>query len=389
MKFLMVQRFPGQIAAKGVFMKKSVLLVMARLTHSGVETMWRAVGPDWRERGWQAHILSTGDDDEGPFADALRASGYHVHHIPFRRHGLFAVVGFFWAVWRLLRRHRFGVVYVCCERANLWFGLLAALSGARLIRTVHNVFAFTGGLRLRRRLQRGLLRAVGAVHSAPSRAVQANEAERFGNPCHLLDNWIDDARFPLIAPRARIQGRAALGLVDDQWALLTAGSCHDYKNHQGLIQALALLPEPVLLLHAGSGPLEAEEIALAQSLGVANRVRRLGVVEDMAAVLAAADLFIMPSLHEGLGLAAVEALASGLPCVLSQVAGLEDLSELSLAGAWCGTDAASIAQAVRAVMARDPAQRQAQARRDAERTRMRFASAAGLEQVLALFEGRV
>lgn len=360
---------------------KSALSIMARLTHSGVETMLRAGGPIWRERGWVPHILSTGDEDEGPFAQTLRESGYVVHHVAFRRH-----VGFFLDIWRFLAKHRFDVVHIHCERANVWLGLLSVLSGARTYRMVNSIFAFTGELRLRRWFQRLLLRKIGVTFTAPTPDVIEHERWRFANPCRLLPNWIDDVRFPLVTPEMRRQARGTLGVSPDQFVLFSAGRCQPIKNHGAIIEAMALLPDTALYLHAGEGPLEAEEMALAERLGVSARIRFLGVVDAMSTVLAATDVFVMPSLAEGLGLAAVEALASGIPCVLSRVDGLSELMSVSRAGRWCGPDGASVAAAVREVMESDPDQRRSQARLDAEEALRLYSCRQGMDKLFSLYE---
>ena len=67
------------------------------------------------------------------------------------------------------------------------------------------------------------------------------------------------------------------------------------------------------------------EFNRAKELGITDRIRFLGWVENARAALAAADLFLMPSLYEGFSIAALEALALGLPAVLADTPGLSDL----------------------------------------------------------------
>lgn len=101
--------------------------------------------------------------------------------------------------------------------------------------------------------------------------------------------------------------------------------CHvgrlDYqKNHRFLLRAFALLKERVdeaELLLVGRGPLESELRDLAQELGIADSVHFLGVRQDVPEILKASDLFLFPSIVEGLGMAAVEAQAAGLPTLMS------------------------------------------------------------------------
>src|SRR5690606_23691552 len=87
--------------------------------------------------------------------------------------------------------------------------------------------------------------------------------------------------------------------------------------------AFAGLPEAdrrlAQLWIAGDGPLAADLWHEAVGLGVSGRVKLLGVVEDAGKLYAASDAFVMPSLHEGLPLALLEAMASGLPVIAAGV----------------------------------------------------------------------
>lgn len=360
-----------------------ILTVMARLQHSGTETMLRAIGPALRARGWDSHVLALSDSDSGPFAADLRQAGHIIHHIRFRRNLML-----FADLWQLLNRHRFNIVHIQSERANLWVALLALLSGARVIRTVNAVFDFRGGLRLRRMLQRRISRRLGVEWIAPSQSVIAHEASRFGNPCALLPNWIDGRRFPIRTETERLRARTLLGYQEDTFVIASAGSCSPVKNHSAILQALALLPENVRYLHLGTGPLEADEQALATALGIAHRVHWYGCVDDVATALAPADAFLMPSFNEALGLAAVEAMAIGLPCLLSRVNGLSDLQDFNPDGDSCDTTAPSIAEAVRRQKDKPQAALRARAAARARRIQASFGIEQGLRNLMALYGKR-
>ena len=76
---------------------------------------------------------------------------------------------------------------------------------------------------------------------------------------------------------------------------------------------------------AGEGELEKELKRLVVNLRLQNSVKFLGYVKDISSVLKKADIFLIPSLWEGFGLAAVEAMNASLPCVVGNVPGLGDL----------------------------------------------------------------
>lgn len=345
--------------------------------------MLRAVGPALTAQGWDSHVLSISDSDSGPFAAELQQAGHIIHHIRFRRNLMLFV-----DLWHLFRRHRFSIVHIQSERANLWIALLALLSGARVIRTVNMVFDFHGGLRLRRILQRRLSQWLGVEWVAPSLGVIAHEKSRFGNPCTFLSNWIDSQRFPVRTEEERLKARALLGYEDDTFVLASAGRCSPMKNHSAILQALTLLPENVRYLHLGTGPLEAEEQARATALGVAHRVHWCGCVDDVATALAPADAFLMPSFNEGLGLAAVEAMAIGLPCLLTRVNGLSDLETFNPDGEFCDTTAPSIAEAVRRQKAKPQAALRARAGARAQKIQASLGTEQGLKNLMILYGRR-
>jgi glycosyltransferase involved in cell wall biosynthesis len=115
--------------------------------------------------------------------------------------------------------------------------------------------------------------------------------------------------------------RRELGFAPDDFVMGHVGRFEPVKNHDLLLRILDEMllrrPESRLLL-IGEGPLERKIQERAQSLGIAERVQFTGPRSDVARLmLGAMDVFVMPSLYEGLGLAAVEAQAAGLPTILS------------------------------------------------------------------------
>jgi glycosyltransferase involved in cell wall biosynthesis len=114
--------------------------------------------------------------------------------------------------------------------------------------------------------------------------------------------------------------RKELGLCD-KFVLCNLGRFSRGKNHIFMLNilssALKLNPSCVLLL-AGSGPLEEKIKKIAAARGIAKNIIFLGPRTDVPSLYRAADAFIMPSLHEGFGLSAVEAQACGTRCFVSE-----------------------------------------------------------------------
>ena len=110
-------------------------------------------------------------------------------------------------------------------------------------------------------------------------------------------------------------------------SLLSVGRLHPSKNYSTILQALVGLKREWEYQIAGDGPLQSDLERLTHELGIAERVRFLGHVPDVAPLLSKADIFLIPSAWEGFGLAAVEAMDAGLPIIASDIPGLQELSD--------------------------------------------------------------
>ena len=167
---------------------------------------------------------------------------------------------------------------------------------------------------------------------AISEAVR-REVLRLGIPPErvpLVPSGVDAARFaPLreAGEEERRAARRALGLPREGPWVGTAATHHPRKGLDVLLRAAALLEgrgRRFFLLLAGEGPAGEELRALSRELGLEGRVFFPGKVEPSERIYAALDVFCLPSRKEGLGVAALEAMASGLPVAASRAGGLAE-----------------------------------------------------------------
>ncbi len=122
--------------------------------------------------------------------------------------------------------------------------------------------------------------------------------------------------------------RRELGVGKDEKLLLSVGELIRRKNHESVIRALALLRDPAYrYCICGRGELEEELRRLARELGLEDRVKFLGYREDIPRLCRAADLFVFPSLQEGMPMALMEAMAEKVPVVCSDIRGNRELVE--------------------------------------------------------------
>lgn len=107
--------------------------------------------------------------------------------------------------------------------------------------------------------------------------------------------------------------------------LVIVGRLSQEKGHEILLDALALLHRPWFLTVVGDGPLRLSLQRQSERLGIAPRIRWVGAVNDPSYFLTTADLFCMPSWHEGQGIALLEAAASRLPAIASDLPAIREV----------------------------------------------------------------
>ena len=303
-----------------------VLHIFNSLMPSGAETMWVAAAPILANQGIETHVVAT-HPEVGPYAEVMESVGFRVWHISHHSRRLWDW-RYFTDMLRMMRREKFDTVQIHPEAWRLANVVIARLAGvSRVSTTIHSCFHYVGLKRFQRSLIVRFIRLLGARIVACGESVQVAE-RAYGTRSILIWNWYDKARFAADSRRGYLETRRELGIPESAKVLACVGNCSSIKNHILLLKALALLPTNCWLLHVGAEDEEhTHEKKLSVALGVWDRCRFLGKRNDVARLLSASDVFVMPSLHEGLGIACIEALAMGLPAVVSDVEGLRDLAK--------------------------------------------------------------
>lgn len=253
-------------------------------------------------------------------------------------------------VW-LMRRERYDVVHTHMFASNLLGRLAATLAG------VPGIFATVQLIADREAwwqiLIDRLLQYKTATMIASSQAVRHSFIRRGIHPAKIkvIYNCVDLSRFETVDQAAARQTmRRAFGWNKDCFVVGAVARLEQVKGLAILIQAaeavVAALPQARFLV-VGDGPQRETLLAQVRRLGLEGRVILAGRRGDVPQVLPALDLFVLPSLSEALGIAAIEALASGLPVVASRVGGLPEVIVHGETG-WLTPpgDAARLAEAI-------------------------------------------
>jgi glycosyltransferase involved in cell wall biosynthesis len=256
------------------------------------------------------------------------------------------------ALVRLLRRERPQVfhAHMSSPVACKWGLAAAVLARVPAVLGTVQVGAYDPPNRSAYRQLRGLTRGVGR-YLAVSREIAAELTGKLGWPrgkVEVIYNAVDVERAAVDAPpglREQLGGGETLPLV------LTPARLNPQKGHRVLLEAVAEVPDALFLL-AGDGPERASLEAEAERLGVVDRVCFLGRREDVPQLLAACDVFALPSLYEGSSLAVLEAMAAGIPIVSSAIGGTDELIEDGRSGLLVPPgDAKALAGALRRMLA--------------------------------------
>jgi glycosyltransferase involved in cell wall biosynthesis len=348
-----------------------VLTVLHSHNSGGAEHHALQLMKGLRARG---HVPMFAGPMDGWLGDQVRAAGLAWHHIPL--HGLID----FPSVLRLAllaRRTGAQLIHGHLTRGAWYAGLAGRLARVANVATAHSDNAGRHFGRADR-----IIAVSGAVARFLEREGYRPERIR------MVHHGIADIAARLPAD-VRARTRAALGLADDMPCLLMAARIVSAKGHDTALHALARLKDqPWTLLLAGNhqrdlGP---QIQALAAELGLAERVRFLGLRDDVPALMAAADVLLAPSRREALSLTLLEASACRLPIVASTTGGIGEVVEEGASGRLVPPDdPAALAAALGPLLA-DPALRQAYGARARVRYETGFTENAMFDRTLAVYQ---
>lgn len=131
----------------------------------------------------------------------------------------------------------------------------------------------------------------------------------------------------------RDRKRKELGVSEDEILVLSVGELQVRKNHIAMLKAIASLNNSkIKYMICGCGALKDMLVQKASELGIGGNLLLPGHRYDIPEILKSADIFAHPSQREGLGIAAIEAMAAGLPLVSSNVQGIADFSKTGITG---------------------------------------------------------
>jgi glycosyltransferase involved in cell wall biosynthesis len=300
-----------------------ILHVLPDLVPYGAERVVASLAARRTRERFEAGIVSLYGEVPNSLAAPLRSEGIRIFHLNKHR-GLDPRM--FHRIFGVLREYRPDVIHT--HNYVLRYVLPPALlhNAPAIVHTIHNVAhlevdrigVWLQSLAFGRRVQPVVIAEEGAA-----------SFERVYGMVRppLIRNGIDVARYSASA-FGREQWRNKNGFSSDDLLFVCVARFYPQKNHKTLLEAFssgpAANPRAKLLL-AGDGYLRDEVEAQVRRLGLSEKVFLLGRREDVPELLAACDAFVLASLWEGNPLSVMEAMAAGLPCVVTAVGGVPEL----------------------------------------------------------------
>jgi glycosyltransferase involved in cell wall biosynthesis len=287
-----------------------VIHVLRQLNPGGIECWLERLIRHWREDSPEFHFALE-DNDFGSMASRFQELGVVLHHCPPPRQ----IVASWSSFDRLLSDFGpFSAVH-CHNHHASGFALAIAAKRGVPVRITHSHADFRGRSRGVRTAYEWLARHWIRVFSTVRLAVGAGAAQDLygvhGPEAEILPCGADFEALVGLDPKPD----------PDHFTLVHVGRLVPEKNHEFLIRIVAELIQretSTRLWLVGDGPLRGALEQMVADLGLQRHIEFLGTRHDVASILSRSDCFVFPSHCEGLGLAAIEAQAAGLPVLLAQ-----------------------------------------------------------------------
>lgn len=289
--------------------------------------MHHFLAPLLREGRARGHEM-VGATSEGPLLAPLRAEGFRILPLPLeRRASLSAQARGLAAMIRLMRAEKFDLVHAHMPLSGFFGRLAARAAGVPSVAYTCHGYLFNQPSPWPRRAASFAMEWTAGRLTDLYLTVSQEEAR---DARRLLiarrPIAIGNGRNPAIFhpdPAARARIRAALGVPEDRVVVVIVSRLVRHKGHPELLAAMESVPDAELwVVGERLGSDHGEDLeSYFQGSVLGPRLRRLGYRADTAAVLAAADIFALPSHFEGLPMSVIEAMLTGLPVVATDIRG--------------------------------------------------------------------
>lgn len=306
--------------------KRVILLNSCDGLYGGVESFLLNVFRYLDKSDFEVIFLTCGKSTYNMFKNEIYSSGGQIDTIPIYPNNFKNQFLAYRQLKNYLEKTKPDIIHI--NSGALSFQLLASLAAKQVgikvrILHSHNFIPNPQGIKkLYRNILKRVLRFTGTKYLAcSSGAANWMFSKKLikSNQVQIIPNGINTRDF-LYSEELRLKFRKEFDIGEDAYVIGHIGRFQKQKNHKFLIDIFnelqKIVPEAFLML-AGEGELKNEIIDYVKQLRIESKVIFLGERKDMGALLSAADAFVLPSLHEGLPISALEAQASGVNVFLA------------------------------------------------------------------------
>ena len=358
--------------------KMKILLLANHLNVGGITSYVYSLGCGMKAAGHYVYVAASG----GETLPKFKAAGIEFIRLPLNTKAEAGPKALF-SLFRLLlqlREKKIDIMHANTRVTQVVACLAARFSGVPFVSTCHGFF--------KTRVFRRVFPCWGKRVIAVSQQVKEHLTDDFrvdAGRIRVIANGIDIAKFKAMDPGSKNEAKIKLGLGSGPVIGIVA-RLSDVKGHVYLIEAMqkVLLDIPAAqLVIAGDGKMKDTLVSLSKRLGIAEKVFFVPTLADTLDVLSALDLFILPSLKEGLGLSLMEAMACGICSIGSNIGGIKTLIQDGYSGIL--VEPKNINAIYRAItgLLKDPAKREMLGANGREFITGRFS----LEQMVSSTEG--
>jgi glycosyltransferase involved in cell wall biosynthesis len=349
----------------------------------GLERVIQGLALGHHQRGLQPEVISVigpDDDDPHPFAAPLLDGGVPVHELRLHPRAYLAERR---AVRRLLETRRPRVVHFHGYRPDILHGSLARSLGIATVTTEHGSSKLGGTAALFEWVQTKLFRRASGVVavSTPIAERLVNEDGVPGELVHMIPNgWTPGTEF-----LSREAARRELGIGPEETLVAFVGRLIPAKGPDVFVDALLQVESPsVTALVIGDGADRTELEERVRAAGQEDRFRFMGTINPAAPLFRAFDLFVLSSRTEGTPIVLLEAMAAGVPLVVTAVGGVPDVVGDDAALVVPPLEPSTMADAVRSALA-DPAAARGRVEAATRRVENEFSADLWLDRHEALY----
>jgi glycosyltransferase involved in cell wall biosynthesis len=299
----------------------NILLLSTHLDTGGITSYLLSLAKALKQHGHMVFVASSGGNRVTRFTE----QGIIFIHIPIRTKSeinLFKILPSCRILERHVREKRIDIIHANTRVTQVLAAMVSRKSHIPFVSTCHGFFK----PRFFRKRFPFLGSKVIAISDSVKRHLQDDFAVAEGN-IRLVYNGVDTEALKLVNPRSRQTVRQGFGLGSGPVVGIVA-RLSDVKGHVFLVQAfksvVSRVPDAQLLI-VGEGKMEQTLLRMVKELDIEKHVFFMREVSVIREAYYAIDIFVMPSLHEGLGLGLMEAMAWGKPVVGSAVGGIVNL----------------------------------------------------------------